>query len=87
MSLQIYQGHQMKTIIDGDNGHQPLMTRSSDGDYDLETIIVFVFLLFNFIHQRSHHSLSMPRSRIKDSATVPFNGWDGPIAINMESLA
>ena len=53
------------------------ITRSSDsfstvppivsgGDWgyivrDLETIIVLVLLAFNFIHQRSHHSLTLPR--------------------------
>ena len=57
------------------------ITRSSDsfrtvppiingGDWecivrDLETIIVLVLLAFNFIPQRSHHSLTLPRSRIK----------------------
>ena len=44
---------------------------------DLETIVL-VLLEFNFIPQRSHHSLTMPRSRIKDSATVtltPGDGW------------
>ena len=59
----------------------PNITRSSDsfstfppivngGDWgcivrDLETIIVLVLLAFNFIPQRSHHSLTLPRSRIK----------------------
>ena len=32
---------------------------------DLETIIVLVLLAFNFIPQRSHHSLTLPRSRIR----------------------
>ena len=58
----------------------PNITRSSDsfstvppivngGDWgcivrDLETIIVLVLLAFNFIPQKSHHSLTLPRSRI-----------------------
>ena len=36
---------------------------------DLETIIVLVLLTFNFIPQKSHHSLTLPRSRIGDSVT------------------
>ena len=64
----------------------PNITRSSDsfsavpvivngGDWgcivcDLETIRVLALLAFNFIPQRSHHSLTLPRSRIRDSATV-----------------
>ena len=35
---------------------------------DLETIIVLVLLALNFIPQRSHHSLTLPWSRIRDSA-------------------
>ena len=62
------------------------ITRSSDsfstvppivngGDWgcivrDLETIIVLVFLAFNFIPERSHHSLTLPRSRIRNSDTA-----------------
>ena len=37
---------------------------------ELETVMVLVVLAFNFIPQRSHHSLTLPRSRIRDSATV-----------------
>ena len=64
----------------------PNITRSSDsfstvppivneGDWgcivrDLETIIVLVLLAFNFIPQRSHHSLTLPMSWIRDSATA-----------------
>ena len=36
----------------------------------LSTIIVLVLLAFNFILQRSHHSLTLPKSQFKDSATV-----------------
>ena len=32
---------------------------------DLETIIVLVLLAFNFIPKMSHHSLTLPRSRIR----------------------
>ena len=72
----------------------PNITRSSDssstvppivngGDWgcivrDLETIIVLVLLSFNLIPQRSHHSLTLPRSRSRDSATVTLlvsNVW------------
>ena len=42
----------------------------------LETIIVLVLLSFNFIPQRSHHSLTFTRSRLPDSATVTNpNAW------------
>ena len=60
----------------------PKITRSSDsfstvppivngGDWgyivsDLVTIGVLVLLAFNFIPQRSHHSLTLPRSRTRD---------------------
>ena len=37
---------------------------------DLETIIILVLLALNFITQRSHHSLTLPRSRFRDSATA-----------------
>ena len=37
---------------------------------DLKIIIVLVLLSFNFIPQRSDHSLNLQRSRIRDSATV-----------------
>ena len=81
----------------------PNITRSSDsfstvppivnGGYwgsivsDLETTIVLVLLAFNFIPQRSHHSLTLPRSRIRDSATVTQTPGDGTIAIKVESSA
>ena len=70
----------------------PNITRSSDsfstvppivngGDWgcivgNLETIIILVLLAFNFIPQRSHHSLTLPRSRIRDSATVTLTPGD-----------
>ena len=75
----------------------PNITRSSDsfcivppivngGDWgcivrDLETIIVLVLLSFNFIPQRSHHSPTLPRSQIRDSATVTLTPGDGTTAI------
>ena len=43
---------------------------------DLKTIIVLVLLAFNFIPQRSHHSLTPPRSRIRDSATATLTTGD-----------
>ena len=45
---------------------------------DLETIIVLVLLAFNFILQRSHHSIILPRSLFGDSATVTLTTGDGP---------
>ena len=53
--------------------------------HDLETIKVLVLLAFNFIPQRSHHSLTLPRSRIKDSATVTLTPRFGTTAIEVES--
>ena len=49
----------------------------------LETIIVLVLLAFNFIPQRSHHSLTLPRSRIRDSATVTLTPGDDATAIKI----
>ena len=54
---------------------------------DLETIIVLVLLAFNFIPQRSHHSLTLSTSRIRDSATVTLTPGDGTNAIKVESSA
>ena len=81
----------------------PKITRSSDtystvppivngGDWgcivrDLETITVLVLLAFNFIPQRSHHSLTLPRSRIRDSATATLTPGVGTTAIKVESSA
>ena len=53
---------------------------------DLETIIVLAYT-HCFIPQRSHHSLTLPRSRIKDSATVTLTPADGTTAITVESSA
>ena len=41
----------------------------------LETIMVLVLLAFNFILPRSHHSLTLPRSRFGDSANATLNAW------------
>ena len=51
---------------------------------DLDTIIVLVLLTFNFNPQRSHHSLTLPRSQIRDSATVNLTPEDGATAIEVE---
>ena len=44
-------------------------------------------LAFNFIPQRSHHSLTLPRSQIRDSATATLTPGDGTTAIKVESSA
>ena len=49
---------------------------------DLETIIVLVLLAFNFIPQRSHHSLTLPTSRIRDSATATLTPGDGTTKVD-----
>ena len=54
---------------------------------DLKTIIVFVVLALNFIPQRSHRSLTLPRSRIRDSATVTLTPGDDTTAIKVETSA
>ena len=54
---------------------------------DLETIIVLVLLAFNFIPQKSHHSLTLPRSRSNDSAAVTLTAGDGTTDIKVESSA
>ena len=74
----------------------PKITRSSDsfstvppivnwGDWgcivrDLKTIVVLVLLAFNFIPQRSRHSLALPRSRIRDFATATHLGMAQQLA-------
>ena len=54
---------------------------------DLETIIVLVLLVFNLIPQRLHYSLTLPMSRIRDSATVTLMPLDAAIAIKVQSSA
>ena len=49
----------------------------------LKTNIVLVLLAFNFIPQWSHHSLTLLRSRIRDSATVTLTPGDGTTAIKV----
>ena len=56
-------------------------SHSYGGDWECivcgqETIIILVLLAFNYIPQRSHHSLTLPRSRIRDSATVTMTPGD-----------
>ena len=46
------------------------------GDYQ-----VLVFLAFNFLLQRSQLSLTLPRSRFDDSATVTLTHGNGTTAI------
>ena len=67
----------VQPIVDGgDHGH---IVR------DLETVIVLVLIAFDFISQRSHHSLTLPKSRIRDSATVTLRPGDGTTAMKEES--
>ena len=51
--------------------------------HDLEAFIVVVLLAFNLIPQRSHYSLTLPRSRIRDSATATLMPGDGTTAIKI----
>ena len=46
---------------------------------DLVTITVLVSLALNFYPQRSYHSLTLRRSRIRDSATVTLTPGDGTL--------
>ena len=50
---------------------------------DLETIIVLILLSFNFTPQRSHYSLTLTTSRLRDSATVTLTPGDGTTAIQV----
>ena len=54
---------------------------------DLETIIVLVLLVFNFMSLKSHHSLTLPRYRFRDSAFVTLTPRDGTTAIKVELSA
>ena len=83
MPHPIYQGHH----ADSFSTDPPIV---NGGDWgcigrDLETIIVL--LAFNLFPQRSHHSLTLPRSRIRDFATVTLTPGDGTTAIKVESSA
>ena len=53
--------------------------------HDLESIIVLVLLTSNIIPQRSHQSLTLPRSRIRDSATITQMSGNVTTAIKIES--
>ena len=81
MSLPIYQGDQTPSaqfpIVNG--GDWGCIVR------DLETITVLVLLAFNSILQRLHHSLTLPRSRFRDSAIATLTPGDGATAIKVES--
>ena len=55
----------------------PPIVNRGDIVRDLETTIVLVLLALNLIPQRSHQSLTLPRSRIRDSATVTLTSGDG----------
>ena len=46
----------------------------------LKTIIVLLSPAFNFIAQRPLHSLTLPRSRARDSATPTLTPEDGATA-------
>ena len=51
----------------------PLIVNGGDWRWflhGLETIILLVLLAFNFTSQRSHRSLTLPRSQFKDFTTV-----------------
>ena len=92
-----------KLLLETESNVTPNTTRSSDscstvppivngGDWryivcDLETITALVLLVFNLIPQRSHHSLTLLRSRIRNSATVTLTHGDGTTAIKVESSA
>ena len=54
---------------------------------DLETIIVMLLLAVYFIPQMTHHSLILPRSQIRDSATVTLIPGDDTRAIKVEASA
>ena len=78
----------------------PKITRSSDSfstvlpidygsywGYIVRDLEVLVLLASNFISQRSYHSLTLPRLRIRDSATATLMLGDGITAIKVESSA
>ena len=83
LSKVILESHVTPNITRSSNSFStvPPIVNGGDGGCivrDLETIIVLVLLAFNFIPQRSHHPLTLPRSRIRDSATAtltPAWGW------------
>ena len=54
---------------------------------DLETIIALVLFPFNFSAQWSHHSLTFPRSRFRNSATATLTPGNTRTAIKVESSA
>ena len=54
---------------------------------DKESIIDLVSLAFSFIASRSHHTLTMFKSRFIDSVTATFSVEDGTTATKVESSA
>ena len=54
---------------------------------DLESIIVLVLLAFNFMAQRSQHSLTLPRSGFRDSVIVTRTPGDGTTDNKVDSSA
>ena len=51
---------------------------------DLDNIIFLVLFAFDFTPKRSHHLLTLTRSRLMDSAAVNPTPGDGTIAIKVE---
>ena len=85
MSLPIYHGHQSDSF-----NKLPPIVQGGDWGYimrGLETIIVLGLLALNFISQRSHHSSTLPRSPIRDFATVAPTLGDGTTDNKVESSA
>ena len=54
---------------------------------DLETIIVLVLIVFNFIRYRAQHLLTLPWLWLRYSANVTLRPWNGATAIKVESTA
>ena len=48
-------------------------------------LLLLLLVALNFILERSHHSLTLPTSRFRDSATVTLTTWDGTTVIKVES--
>ena len=83
MSFPTYEGHQTFSTV-------PTIVNSDDYTWivlDPECIIVIVLLILNFNPQKTHHSLTKPKSRFRDSPTLTLPYGDAATATKIESSA
>ena len=87
MILESNVAHNITRLSDSFSTVPPIINGGDLGSIvrDLETIIAWCYSHSHLFH-KGYHSLTLPRSRIKDSATVTLTPGDGTTAIKVESM-